>query len=129
MQAAEFLDRTSIEFSVSNDRYSITETTDPPEARSAFAIVNRAGTFTVVKKEEHPGGGSHRIITFEADLPNDLTGFLAIVSEALAVAQVPIFVVSSFRTDHVLVREDDVRRARNALASTGFKERKEPKND
>lgn len=52
-----------------------------------------------------------RILTFDVTLPFELVGFLARISGALAEEGISIFVISSYSTDHILVREKDVERA------------------
>lgn len=52
-------------------------------------------------------------------LPFELTGVLAGISAPLAAAGVPIFVVSSFDTDYVLVNSAHLERAVEALHAAG----------
>jgi hypothetical protein len=49
-----------------------------------------------------------------------LTGVLLSIAEPLARANVTIFVVSTYDTDYVLVKEDNIRRAIDTLAAAGF---------
>lgn len=48
----------------------------------------------------------YRLITFDMVLDFDLVGFMAVVSDALAKAQVPIMAVSAYSRDHILVPEN-----------------------
>lgn len=48
-----------------------------------------------------------------------LTGAIASLVEPLAKAEVPIFVISTFESDYVLVRSSDLARAADALESAG----------
>jgi uncharacterized protein len=48
-----------------------------------------------------------------------LTGVIASLVEPLAAAEIPIFVISTFETDYVLVRSSDLARAADALESAG----------
>jgi hypothetical protein len=57
----------------------------------------------------------YRAISFEVDLPPDLVGFMAVLSGALAEAQVPLLAVCTFHRDHLLVREADLTRAEEAI--------------
>lgn len=59
----------------------------------------------------------YRVISFDADLPPDLSGFLAVISHALAAETVPIIAISGFSRDHLLIRESDLDRALAALDS------------
>lgn len=56
-----------------------------------------------------------KVISFDLDLPEDLTGFLATVATALAAAGVPILAVCGFTKDHVVVRERDLSAALRAI--------------
>jgi len=47
----------------------------------------------------------YRMISYAADLPDGLIGFLAAVTQALAAAGIPILAVCSFARDHILVQE------------------------
>ena len=57
-----------------------------------------------------------RVISFDHDLPDDLVGFLAVASRALADAGVPILAICGYTKDHILVREEHLERALAALA-------------
>ena len=56
-----------------------------------------------------------RVISFDLDLPDDLVGFLAVASRALADAGVPILAICGYTKDHILVREEHLDRALAAL--------------
>lgn len=58
---------------------------------------------------------SFRLLQFNHDLPDDLVGFMAVVADALAQAGVPLLAVCSFSRDSLLVREDDLPTAIQAL--------------
>jgi hypothetical protein len=57
----------------------------------------------------------YRVISFDLDLPADLVGFLAALTEALAEAEAPVLAVCGYARDHLLVREDDLDRATAAI--------------
>jgi len=61
-------------------------------------------------------------VCFKVDGPLEfeLVGILAGISSALAEAGVRIFALSTFDTDYVLVKREQVRAAREALASAGY---------
>jgi uncharacterized protein len=48
-----------------------------------------------------------------------LTGVIASLVEPLAAAEVPIFLISTFESDYVLVRSSDLARAADALEGAG----------
>jgi uncharacterized protein len=58
-----------------------------------------------------------RVISFDLDLPDDLVGFLAVASQALADAGVPILAICGYSKDHILVREEHLDRALAALGA------------
>jgi hypothetical protein len=58
-----------------------------------------------------------RVISFELDLPDDLVGFLAVASRALADAGVPILAICGYSKDHMLVRDEHLQRALAALTA------------
>lgn len=49
-----------------------------------------------------------------------LVGILASIAGALAEARIPIFALSTFETDYVLVKREQVEAAKEALTSTGY---------
>jgi len=55
----------------------------------------------------------------EGPFPFSMTGVLASFLEPLAEAQIPIFAISTFDTDYVLIKRADLERAVMALASAG----------
>jgi uncharacterized protein len=60
-----------------------------------------------------------RLLTVRGPLEFTLTGIMASLAGTLAAAGVPIFAVSTFDTDHILVKEADLERAIKALREAG----------
>jgi hypothetical protein len=60
-----------------------------------------------------------RLLTARGPFEFTLTGILAALAGALAAAGVPIFVISTFDTDNVLVKQADLDRAVEALREAG----------
>ena len=58
-------------------------------------------------------------LKLEGPFPFSMTGVLASFVEPLAAAQVPIFAISTFDTDYVLIKRKDLERAVRALAAAG----------
>ena len=50
-----------------------------------------------------------------------MTGVLASFVQPLAAAQVPIFAISTFDTDYVLIKQQDLEPALTSLAAAGHK--------
>ena len=59
------------------------------------------------------------VLEVKGPLDFSLTGVISSLVEPLAAAEVPIFVISTFETDYVLVRSSDLARAADALESAG----------
>lgn len=62
-----------------------------------------------------------RCLRAEGPFDFDLTGILASLCSPLAAAAVPIFAFSTFDTDYLLVRADDLPRAIEALSTAGHR--------
>ncbi len=60
-----------------------------------------------------------KCLKVEGPLDFSLTGILARLSSALADAGVSIFAISTYDTDHILVKEVNLKNAINALVSHG----------
>ena len=60
-----------------------------------------------------------KILTFDMVLPFGLVGFLAKVSKVLVDEKIPIFAISAYSTDHILVKEKNLKRAKEKLKEIG----------
>ena len=60
-----------------------------------------------------------KILTFDMILPFGLVGFLAKISKVLADEKIPIFAISAYSTDHILVKEKDLTRAEEKFKKLG----------
>jgi len=58
-------------------------------------------------------------LKLEGPFPFSMTGVLAAFLDPLAQAKVPIFAISTFDTDYVLIKQEDRERAVQALAAAG----------
>jgi len=61
-----------------------------------------------------------RAFRIEGVLDFSLTGILAGIAAALAVERIPIFAISTFNTDYVLVKKKELSRALEALRMNGY---------
>jgi hypothetical protein len=64
-----------------------------------------------------------RAFRLEGPVPFELTGVIAGLTAPLAAAGVPVFVLSTWDTDLVLVEEERLAAARAALAAAGYEVR------
>ena len=60
-----------------------------------------------------------KILTFDMILPFGLVGFIAKVSQVLADEKIPIFAISAYSTDHILVKEKYLARTEKKLKELG----------
>jgi len=93
---------------------------------NAFAnIIDKNETTVIIKQSKYDGKNvidiekDWKILTFDMVLPFGLVGFLAKVSKVLADEKIPIFAVSAYSTDHILIKEKDLARARQRLEGLG----------
>jgi hypothetical protein len=110
---------------------------DPALAREAASLVTRArpafaallvereeASLTLpralwrrspIRRKARAEAGPFRVLTFDLALELDTIGYIAPAAARLAASGVPIVPQCGYRTDHVLVRERDLARARRAL--------------
>jgi len=61
-------------------------------------------------------------LRLEGPFPFSMTGVLASFLQPLAGAQIPIFAISTFDTDYILVRREDLKRAVAVLGAAGHEQ-------
>lgn len=99
----------------------------PPLDDTSFLSVTRtAAELSVVGPAEHVPHGAPvdtgwACLEVQGPLAFELTGIVAGISAPLAAAGVPIFVVSTFDTDYVLVPRANLERAVAALEGAGHR--------
>jgi hypothetical protein len=105
--------------------YAIAKTRRP--CAEAFAIIRDKNETSCVIEESklHTQNclgveGGWRLITFDMILPFSLVGFIANISGALAKERISILALSSYSTDHILVKNKDLERAVKALEKLGL---------
>jgi uncharacterized protein len=90
----------------------------------SFAEIRYEGERTLIRTVPNgrnaSGGRDYRMISFIGEFSLDMVGFLASISEALAKKNIPIFVISSYRTDHLLLIKQDLEKGIEALESLGM---------
>jgi len=76
------------------------------EAQKAYSARLRAA---ITSEREY------RLITLDAALAPELVGFMALIAESLASANIPILTVSAYSRDHLFVASDDFDTAMRTL--------------
>ncbi len=91
-----------------------------------FAVIKDKNEITLIVEESKIPSTAlkvekgFKLITFDMVLPFGLIGFIAKISSALAENGISIFVISSYSTDHVFVKEKDLEKTVKVLGSLGF---------
>jgi len=95
--------------------------------KDAFANVNDKTEMTVIidqkklsKKNTIKAEKDYKLVTFDMLLPFSMTGFIAKIATALAKKKIPIFVVSAYSTDHLLIKKKYLKKTEKTLESLGF---------
>ena len=57
-----------------------------------------------------------RLVTLDIELPWNVVGYLARVTEILAASGIPVGTLSSFSRDHLLIKQDDLGKALRVLS-------------
>jgi hypothetical protein len=119
----------TLEIEILADTYAVSQLSAdapiPEWARGELVALTRTGEELSIAS---PAGSVPETIRSERDwrvlrvagpLDLSLIGILAALAGVLADASIPIFAVSTFATDYLLVRERDLARAARALESAG----------
>jgi hypothetical protein len=90
-----------------------------------FAVLRSAAELSLVCSssvdvEAEKTSAGWACLKVDGPLDFDLTGIIAAISTTLSAASVPVFVVSSFDTDYILVRGRDLDQAVAALRAGGI---------
>jgi uncharacterized protein len=100
----------------------------PPWAQAGeFFCVTRSSDELSIVCEEHRVPEGVRVergwvaLKLEGPFPFSMTGVMASFLQPLAEAKIPIFAISTFDTDYVLIKREDLERAQKALATAGHR--------
>lgn len=110
---------------ISKKKFAILKAREPYV--KAFANIINKNEVTVVVEQNKANFIEYvnaetdfRLITFDMKLPFELVGFLAKIASALAEEKISIFVISSYSTDHILVKQSKLEKAKKKLKALGF---------
>jgi len=93
---------------------------------SFFSITRTLDELSIVCNEihipkEHHCSSGWRCLQVKGPLDLSETGILSALSRSLAQAKIPIFALSTYETDYLLVKEQDLKRTVETLESNGHK--------
>lgn len=98
-----------------------------PDLSSEFVFIGKTdGELSLVcPTEDVPEGclerdDGWRAMRVAGELDFSLVGILAGISQTLAECRISIFAVSTYNTDYVLVKKDELTRAVSALSDSGY---------
>jgi uncharacterized protein len=92
-----------------------------------FFCVTRSADELSIVCEEHRVPEGVRVergwvaLKLEGPFPFSMTGVLASFLQPLAEGKIPIFAISTFDTDYVLIKREDLERAQKALGAAGHR--------
>ena len=127
MKFEEFKKDTEIRASVRKKEYSIAKVASVPTLdQKVFAVITDGAEITVVAEIDHrltvlEEEKPFRIISFDTKMPFDLIGFLAYITKLLADQNISLFAISSFSTDHILMKEAYLSKAIEVLKDAKVK--------
>ncbi|MBN1814739.1 MAG: ACT domain-containing protein [Anaerolineae bacterium] len=97
---------------------------EPPSRASFWSATRTEEELTIVLPEEMVSASwkaerGWRCFKVLGPLDFGLTGILASLAASLAEAGIPIFAISTYDTDYILVKEENLERAKQALLASG----------
>jgi hypothetical protein len=111
-----------------DEMFAVVKVKNIPKISDFFSIIKDRNEITLIVKEKQINEiesikfeDGYRIITFDAILPFNVVGFISTVSNALAKKGISILTVSSYSTDHILVKNKDLNKTIGALKDIGIK--------
>jgi hypothetical protein len=97
---------------------------DWAQAAGFMSVTRTADELSIVCAERHlPEGmdrqGGWRVLKVAGPLDFSLTGILASITAPLAQAAIPVFAISTYETDYLLVKQDDLEQAAHVMSAHG----------
>jgi hypothetical protein len=112
-----------------DETFAIAQTEKP--LSNAFAVIQEREEITVIVDQEkiHTDDviqmdTNWKLITFDIVLPLQTIGFLAKVTTVLADECISVFVLSTYSTDHILVKKQDLHKTLRKLETLGLSVKK-----
>ena len=81
--------------------------------------IRKTSARKIVCRTAHPPSADGVALKLEGPFPFSMTGVLASFLQPLAEARIPIFAISTFDTDYVLIKRENLEQAVVALGAAG----------
>ncbi len=111
------------------EEFALVKSKEP--VSNAFAVIQDKREITVIVERDKLSldkvielEEGWKVITFDMRLPFELVGFISRIATALASEGIPFLVISSYSTDHILVKEGALQKTVDKLSELGFKIKK-----
>lgn len=114
-----------MEFELLTGRYAVCALTEPVLPQGEFVSLTMSGgeVSLVCEEDKAPQGCTAetgwRALRIKGPLDFSLVGIMAHVSQVLADKGISLFAVSTYETDYVLVKQENIKRSVEALKSKG----------
>ncbi|MCL2763791.1 MAG: ACT domain-containing protein [Treponema sp.] len=120
-----------IELELLKDEYSIYKFSpdfdliDYAKEEAFFSLTKTKDELSAVAKENTLSGfikeeNGWKILKINGILDFSLTGILSKISSVLADENISIFVISTFNTDYIMIKNENINKAVNALRKSGY---------
>lgn len=107
------------------DKFAMAKVSEIPG--SYFALIKDKKEISVVIDEKFLDkikysemSKDYRILTFDFIIPFNTRGFMSTISTALAKNRISILTFSAFSTDHIMVKDKDLKKAEKVLSKLGL---------
>ncbi len=118
-------------FEVIDGNFVYTKAKSTPTQKTFFLVTQDKDEITVVTEEKHLADidvlernkDIYALIALHVSVPFYSVGFLAAITDAIAIQGMNILIVSTFSKDYIMVRKDLVQEAVDALTTLGLTEK------
>jgi hypothetical protein len=117
--------KTEGKFKVWEETFAVVKAKESVEG--AFANINDGNEITVIIDETKLSENSvikiekgWKLIAFDMVFPFEMVGFISKISKVLADNKISIFVISSYSTNHILIKRENLEKTVELLEGLGF---------
>lgn len=112
-------------------RFIYAKVSSIPKKGNHFMVSQDKDEITVVTTEDklndvqliERNKDNYSLIALNVSVPFYSVGLLAVVSDAIAQQKMDILIISTYSKDYILIKDDQIDKARSALNKLGFEEK------